>query len=122
VPGVRTYVAVDGGMADNIRPALYDALYEALVANRLGEEPSERVTVAGKYCESGDVLVRDADLPKLWAGDIIAIPGAGAYCLALASNYNCSLKPAIVMVKDGKARLIRRRETYEDLMRCDVYP
>ncbi len=122
VPGVRTYVTVDGGMADNIRPALYDAPYEALVANRLDEEPSERVTVAGKYCESGDVLVRDADLPKLWAGDIIAIPVAGAYCLSLASNYNCSLKPAIVMVKDGKARLIRRRETYEDLTRCDVYP
>ncbi len=122
VPGVRTYVAVDGGMADNIRPALYDAPYEALVANRLGEEPSERVTLAGKYCESGDVLVRDVDLPKLWAGDIIAIPDAGAYCLALASNYNCSLKPAIVMVKDGRARLVRRRETYEDLMRCDVFP
>lgn len=122
VPGVRTYVAVDGGMADNIRTALYDARYEALVANRIEEEPTERVTIAGKYCESGDVLVRDADLPKLWAGDIIAIPGAGAYCLAMASNYNCSLKPAIVMVKDGHARLIRRRETYEDLMRCDVYP
>jgi diaminopimelate decarboxylase len=122
VPGVRTYVAVDGGMADNIRPALYDAPYEALVANRLDEQPSERVTVAGKYCESGDVLVRDVDLPKLWAGDVIAIPDAGAYCLALASNYNCSLKPAIVMVREGHARLVRRRETYDDLMRCDVYP
>ena len=117
---MRTYVTVDGGMADNIRPALYEAAYEALVANRLGEEPQERVTIAGKYCESGDVLARDADLPKLWDGDILAIPGAGAYCLTLASNYNASLKPAIVMVKEGKARLIRRRETLDDLTRCDL--
>ncbi len=120
IPGVRTYVTVDGGMADNIRPALYGADYEALVANRLEGGASERVTIAGKYCESGDVLIRDADLPRLWAGDILAIPGAGAYCLSMASNYNGSLKPAVLFVKDGQARLVRRRETYDDLMRCDV--
>jgi len=120
IPGVRTYVAVDGGMADNIRPALYGAAYEALVANRLEGEPQERVTIAGKFCESGDILIRDADLPRLWAGDLLAIPGAGAYCLPLASNYNGSLRPPIVFVGDGRARLVRRRESYDDLLRCEV--
>jgi len=80
----------------------------------------ERVTIAGKFCQSGDILIKDIDLPKLEPGDIIAVPGSGAYCLAMASNYNASLKPAIVMVKDGAARLIRRRESYEDLMSYDV--
>lgn len=121
IPGVRTYVAVDGGMADNIRPALYSAAYEALVANRADDEgPTERVTIAGKYCESGDVLVRDAGLLKLRAEDILAIPVAGAYSLPLASNYNASLRPAVVFVKDGRARLVRRRETYDDLLRCEI--
>lgn len=120
VPGVRTYVSVDGGMADNIRPALYGSQYEALVANRAYEQPTETVTVAGKYCESGDVLLSDVKLPKLWAGDVLAMPCAGAYQLALASNYNLSLRPAIVAVRDGRVRLVRRRETYEDLMRMDV--
>jgi len=121
IPGVRTYVAVDGGMADNVRPALYGAEYEALVANRLDEQgPPERVTIAGKYCESGDILVRDAELPKLWAEDVLAIPVSGAYCLPLASNYNASLRPAVVFVSDGRARLVRRRETYDDLLRCEA--
>jgi diaminopimelate decarboxylase len=122
IPGVRRYVAVDGGMGDNIRPALYGARYSALVANKVGEAERERVTIAGKFCESGDVLVRDVDLPRLEAGDLLAVTAAGAYCLPMASNYNAFLRPAIVMVKDGAARLIRRRETYEDLMRCDVWP
>jgi diaminopimelate decarboxylase len=121
IPGVRTYVAVDGGMADNIRPALYGAGYDALVANRVDDEgPTERITIAGKYCESGDVLIHDADLLKLRADDVLAIPVAGAYSLPLASNYNASLRPAIVFVKDGRARLVRRRETYEDLLRCEA--
>lgn len=120
VPGVRTYVSVDGGMADNIRPAMYDSRYEALVANRTTEPPAERVTIAGKYCESGDVLIRDIELPKLWAGDVLALPASGAYALAMASNYNLSLRPPVVLVRDGRARLVRRRETYEDLMRADV--
>jgi diaminopimelate decarboxylase len=120
VPGVRTYVAVDGGMADNIRPALYGARYEALAASRMLDAPQEKVTVAGRYCESGDVLVREAALPRLWAGDILALPVSGAYCLAMASNYNWALRPAVIMVKDGHARLIRRRETYDDLLACEV--
>ena len=120
VPGVRTFVCVDGGMSDNIRPAIYDAKYEALVANKIEEKNTKKVTIAGKYCESGDILIRDIDLPEMAAGDILAIPTCGAYCVPMASNYNASLKPAIVMVKDGKARLIRRRETYEDLVSTDL--
>ncbi len=120
IPGVRTYVAVDGGMADNIRPALYGARYEVIVANRAGELPTAPVTVVGKYCESGDILVRDVHLPPVEPGDLLALPAAGAYCLAMASNYNAALKPAVVLVSGGQARLIRRRETYEDLMALDV--
>ncbi len=119
-PGILPYVSVDGGMADNIRPAMYDARYEALVANRATEPPAERVTIAGKYCESGDVLIRDVELPKLWAGDVLALPASGAYCLAMASNYNNSLRPPIVLAHEGRARLVRRRETYEDLLRTEV--
>ena len=122
LPGVRRYVSVDGGMADNIRPELYGAEYAALVANKAMDGPSEPVTVAGKYCESGDVLLRDVELPPLAAGDLLAVAAAGAYCLSLASNYNAALKPPIVMVRGGEAQLIRRRETYEDLLRCDIYP
>ena len=121
VPGVRIYVSVDGGMADNIRPALYEARYEALAANRAAEPPAERVTIAGKYCESGDVLIKDIELPKLWAGDVLALPAVGAYCLPMASNYNLAPRPAIVLVQEGQARLVRRRESYEDLMRADVW-
>ena len=120
IPGVRKYASVDGGMGDNIRPALYGAIYEAVVANKLDQESSEKVTLAGKYCESGDVLVRDVMLPPLAPGDIIAIPAAGAYCLSMASTYNLNGRPSIVLVKDGQSRLIRRRETYQDLMACDV--
>jgi len=120
IPGVRCYVSVDGGMADNIRPALYGAKYEAVVANKMLAEEAKVVTIAGKFCESGDILIRDIALPPVSAGDIIAIPGCGAYCLPQASNYNASLKPAIVLVNKGKARLIRRRETFDDLTRCDL--
>ena len=120
VPGVRTYVAVDGGMADNIRPAIYGSLYEALAAGRPNAPIEETVTVVGKYCESGDVLVRDARLPRLEADEVLALPASGAYCLAMASNYNAALKPAVVFVRDGEARLVRRRETYADLLACEV--
>lgn len=120
IPGVRTYVSVDGGMADNIRPAMYDARYEALIAGRPADEPSETVTIAGKYCESGDILIRDIALPAPVAGDILAVPASGAYCIPMASNYNAALKPAIVLVNNGAARLIRRRETYEDLIRNEM--
>ena len=122
VPGVRRFVAVDGGMADNIRPPLYGSQYSALVANKALETRRETVTIAGRYCESGDVLMRDAELPPLDAGDVLAMATAGAYALPLASNYNASQRPALVLVRDGEAMLIRRRETYEDLMRADVWP
>ena len=121
IPEVRKYVSLDGGMGDNIRPALYEARYEAVVANRMSDPPEETVTLAGKYCESGDVLIRDVALPAMEPGDLVAIPSSGAYAPAMASNYNLNPRPPIVMVKDGQARLIRRRETYEDLMRSDVF-
>lgn len=120
IPQVRCYVSVDGGMGDNIRPALYQAEYEAVVANKMPAEDTGKVTLAGRFCESGDVLIRDIMLPTLEPGDIIAIPSCGAYCLPMASNYNASLKPAVVLVKDGNARLIRRRETFADLTGCDL--
>ena len=120
IPGVRTYVSVDGGMGDNIRPALYQASYEVLSANRPGAQPDATVTIAGKYCESGDVLASDILLPTPAAGDVIAIPAAGAYCPSMASNYNLNPRPPIVLVNDGESRLIRRRESYADMMLCDL--
>ena len=120
IPGIRTYVSVDGGMGDNIRPALYQASYEVLSANRPAAEPDTTVTIAGKYCESGDVLASDILLPSPSAGDVIAIPAAGAYCPSMASNYNLNPRPPIVLVKDGQSRLIRRRESYADMMLCDL--
>lgn len=121
VPGIRKFVSLDGGMGDNIRPVIYGSRYVAVVANRVSAPEEEKVTLAGKYCESGDLLIENITLPRLRAGDLVAIPASGAYCLAMASNYNASLRPPIVMLKEGKARVIRRRETFEDLMRCDVW-
>jgi len=120
IPGVRCYVSVDGGMGDNIRPALYGAKHEAIVANKVLEKEAGKVTIAGKYCESGDILIRDINLPVVAAGDVIAVADCGAYCLPLASNYNAALKPAVILVREGKARLIRRRETFDDMTRCDL--
>ena len=120
IPGVRKYISVDGGMGDNIRPALYDAAYEAVVAGKADRTGSDLVTIAGKYCESGDVLVRDVSLPTVESDDIIAIPAAGAYCLSMASTYNMNPRPPVVAVKDGDSRLMRRRESYADLMANDV--
>ena len=111
IPGVRTYVSVDGGMSDNIRPALYGAQYTARrVLGGVGR-PLETVTLAGKYCESGDIMIRDIALPHLDRGDLLAIPMAGAYTLAMASNYNLALRPAVILVGNGQARLIQRRES-----------
>jgi diaminopimelate decarboxylase len=122
IAGVRTYVSVDGGMGDNIRPALYGARYSAALANRDGvSAPIERVTIAGKYCESGDILIDEIELPVLEAGDLLAMPMAGAYCLAMASNYNLSPRPAAVLVGDGRARLIRRRESYWEMLNAEVH-
>ena len=120
IPGVRKYISVDGGMGDNIRPALYQASYEVFAAGKANQDPVEKVTIAGKYCESGDILASDVMLPELAAGDLLAIPAAGAYCPSMASNYNLNPRPPMVLVKDGQSRLIRRRESYQDLMLCDV--
>jgi diaminopimelate decarboxylase len=120
IPGVRTYASVDGGMADNIRPALYGAKLEAVLANRMRARDTGKVTISGRFCESGDILIRDILMPKLVAGDILAVAGAGAYSLPEAMNYNAYCKPPVILVKKGKARLIRRRETLEDITRCDI--
>lgn len=120
IPDIRCYVSIDGGMGDNIRPALYGAKQTAVVANKMGEEEEGRVTIAGKFCESADILIEDISLPSPLTGDIIAVPGCGAYCLPQSSNYNASFKPPVILVREGKARLIRRRETLEDLTRCDL--
>jgi len=121
IPGVRTYVSVDGGMGDNIRPKLYGARYQPLlVAETDGARPRETVSLAGRYCESTDILVHDCTLPRLRAGDLVALPAAGAYTLTMASNYNVNYRPAVVFVAGGQARLVRRRETLDDLLRCEV--
>jgi len=120
IPGIKKYVCVDGGMSDNIRTALYGAKHEALVANKALEAERDMVTIAGKLCESGDILVKDINLASVHSGDIIAIPVCGAYSIPMASNYNAMLRPAIVMVKESRAHLIRRRETYHDLMSLDL--
>ena len=120
IPGVKKYVCVDGGMSDNIRPALYGAKHEALVANRALEAGSNMVTIAGKLCESGDILAEDVNLASVRHGDVIAIPVCGAYSIPMSSNYNAIPRPAIVMVNEGRPRLIRRRETYQDLMNLDL--
>lgn len=122
IPGVRTYVAVDGGMGDNLRPALYQAKYEAAIANKMRTAPGCVVTVAGKYCESGDILVWDADLPVPEPGDILAIPCTGAYNYAMAMNYNRFPRPAAVTVYRGHADIILMRESYEDLVKNDIIP
>lgn len=120
IPGVRTYVAVDGGMSDNIRPALYGARYEAFLANRMDAPAGPRVTVCGKHCESGDILIRDVHLPEDVAeGDLLCMPATGAYTYSMASNYNRITRPPIVLVDDGKAIQIVRRETLDDLLKLD---
>jgi diaminopimelate decarboxylase len=121
IPGVRRYVAVDGGMGDNIRPKLYGARYEVFKAARPEAPGAGKVTIAGKYCESTDILVTDAELPEIEPGDILCLPATGAYCLAMASNYNGMPRPAVVMVRDGASRVIRRRETLEDLLLAEVF-
>ncbi len=119
VPGVRHFVSVDGGMGDNIRPALYQAVYDGFLANREGYDSVKKVTVVGKYCESGDVLLRDILLPEVKAGDLLAISSTGAYGYSMASNYNRNPRPAVVFVEDGQAKLVARRETYEDMTTLD---
>jgi diaminopimelate decarboxylase len=119
LPGIRTYVAVDGGMTDNIRPALYGARYECLVANKADGPRTEVVTVAGKHCETGDLIARDVPIQPPQTGDILAVCATGAYCQSMSSNYNKQVRPGVVFVGDGRARVVVRRETYDDLVRCD---
>ncbi len=120
IPNVRTYVAVDGGMSDNPRPMMYDAEYEAFVPMRVGSMRSREVRLVGKHCESGDVIINSARVPSdLAVGDLLATPVTGAYGYSMASNYNSITRPAVVFVRDGEARLVRRRETYDDLLHLD---
>jgi diaminopimelate decarboxylase len=120
IPGVRTYASVDGGMSDLLRPMLYGAVYEPILANRADEEPSETLRLVGKHCESGDVLVGEAALPPVAVGDLVCLPATGAYGVAMASNYNGQPRPPVVFVDGGVARLVTRRETYADLVARDV--
>ncbi|ADU08668.1 diaminopimelate decarboxylase [Micromonospora sp. L5] len=121
VDGLRTYVSVDGGMSDNIRTALYDASYSATLANRTSTAPPMLARVVGKHCESGDIVVKDEFLPAdVQPGDLVAVPGTGAYCRSMASNYNHVPRPPVVAVREGRARLIVRRETEDDLLALDV--
>lgn len=122
VPGIRQYITVDGGMSDNPRPITYQSQYLAVIASRMTEPCTETVTIAGKHCESGDVLIKDAALPKTEPGDILVVLGTGAYNYSMASNYNRLARPAGILVHDGQAELILRRETLEDLLRFDRLP
>lgn len=122
VPDIRTYIAVDGGMSDNPRPITYQSQYRVAIANRMNDTVTETVTVAGKHCESGDILVTDAQLPTAKAGDTLVVFGTGAYNYSMGSNYNRIARPAAVLVNQGEANVILRRETYADLMRQDCLP
>lgn len=120
IPNVRKYLAVDGGMADNLRPALYQAKYEAILANRVNDPAEETVSIAGKCCESGDMLIWDLPLPKANVGDILAVFCTGAYGYSMANNYNRIGRPAVVFVENGEAQLVVQRESYDDLIRLDL--
>ncbi len=120
LPGIRKYVAVDGGMSDNIRTALYHADYEPTIANKASQPRTEIVTLCGKHCESGDAVVVDMPLQKADVGDIVCVFGTGAYNMTMASNYNGQPRPAVVFVRDGVSRVVTRRETYEDLYQRDL--
>ncbi|MDD2400997.1 MAG: diaminopimelate decarboxylase [Clostridia bacterium] len=122
IPGIRTYVAVNGGMGDNPRPAMYKAKYEATLANKMKEENFDTVTITGKCCESGDMLIWDVTLPKVESGDILAVSSTGAYNYSMSSNYNRLPRPAVVLVNKGNADIIVKRETYDDLVRNDLIP
>ncbi|WP_202076843.1 diaminopimelate decarboxylase [Caldalkalibacillus salinus] len=120
VPGVRHYISVDGGMSDNLRVALYQAKYESAIANRMRESCDETYTIAGKLCETGDILIWDAELPQAQQGDVLAVSCTGAYGYAMANNYNRMRRPAVLFVNEGEANLVIRRETYEDMIKNDL--
>ena len=120
IPGIRKYVSVDGGMADNPRYIMYEAEYDGILANRAADKPCEKVTVCGKCCESGDILIKDAYMPEIKKGDIMCIMSTGAYNYSMASNYNRIPRPPVVMVRDGESKVIVKRETYEDIIKNDI--
>lgn len=120
IPGIRTYIAVDGGMTDNIRTSLYDAHYEALIANKADQPRTMVGTVAGKHCESGDIVVTDGPIQETEVGDILCVAATGAYCQSMSNNYNKQVRPGVIFVDNGTWRWVVRRETYDDLMRCEV--
>lgn len=120
IPGIRTYISIDGGMPDNPRPSLYEAHYDAVVANKSGENLIETATIAGKCCESGDILIWDLKVPKIETGDILAVLSTGAYNYSMSSNYNRIPRPPVVMLSEGKDRVIVKRETYDDILRNDI--
>jgi diaminopimelate decarboxylase len=122
IPGIRTYVAVDGGMSDNPRPITYQSLYTCCVADRPLAKADETVNLVGKHCESGDVLLKDLPLPSTRSGDVIAVFATGAYNASMSSNYNRIPRPAAVLVHDGAAELVQKREQPDDLLRYDVLP
>ncbi|ARE89469.1 diaminopimelate decarboxylase [Clostridium formicaceticum] len=122
IPGIRTYASIDGGLPDNPRPALYKAKYDAVVANKVNEEVSTTVTIAGKCCESGDILIWDLDTPLLTSGDILAVLSTGAYNFSMASNYNKLPKPAVVLINKGHTELIVERESYDHLLDREIIP
>jgi diaminopimelate decarboxylase len=122
IPEIRTYVAIDGGMSDNPRPITYQSVYRVVVANKISTPCTETVTLSGKHCESGDILIKNAQLPKTEANDILVVMGTGAYNYSMASNYNRLPRPAAVVVANGEANLILQRETYQDLIRQDCLP
>ncbi|XHX79695.1 MAG: diaminopimelate decarboxylase [Stenomitos frigidus ULC029] len=122
IPGIRTYVAVDGGMSDNPRPITYQSVYRAVVANRMSAPLTEAVAIAGKHCESGDIVIKEAELPTTQPGDLLVVMATGAYNYSMASNYNRIARPAAVLVHDGEANIILERETYQDLIQHDRLP
>ena len=122
IPNVRKYVSIDGGMADNPRPSMYQAEYVAQVANNVQSDENEKVTISGRYCESGDILIKDITLPKISAGDILCVYNTGAYNYSMSSNYNKATKPAMVLVNNSQSDMIIYRETLDDLVSKDCVP
>ncbi len=120
IPGIRKYISVDGGMTDNLRPALYNAIYEGVIANKANEQAIEEVSIAGKCCESGDMLIWDLPVPQIEAGDILAVFSTGAYGYSMANHYNRIPKPAVVFVENGKDQLVVKRESYKDVVQHDL--
>ena len=120
IKNVRKYISVDGGMADNPRYIMYESEYSAVIADRATAEPTETVTIAGKCCESGDILIKDVKMPEIKVGDTLAVLATGAYNYSMSSNYNRIPRPAMVAVSNGDAKVVVKRETYEDLIKNDI--